>query len=330
MDDRRRPRWRATPHEGRGARWTGVPTAPATRRRPGAGQEGFTLIELLVVSVLGAVVLGAVFQTLSMQNRTYQHQSAVISAQEASRTTLAVLAAELRGVSATGQDLVAGSADSGSIRALRKVGFVCNVAPSGTLTMWELGQPFSRGDSIFVFSQGPDLIDLDDDAWVAGVVTGVTRGVTPAGCGVAWPKETLGGVADGNYDVARLNINSAASLDDVTRGAPARTFERLTYGRYVVDGDVVLGRRVGTSDVVPLVGPLAQGTDGLRFEFYDADDNELSGGGAVAAGDLDDVSFFTISVEGRQASGSIGDDGFYEDSLTVSVFLRNNDQTALN
>lgn len=293
-------------------------------------EAGFTLVELLVVSVLGAVVLGAVFQTLSMQNRTYQRQSAVISAQEASRTTLGVLAGELREVSSTGQDLVAGSVDSVSIRALRKVGFVCNVGPSGTLTMWELGQPFARGDSIFVFSQGPDLIDMDDDLWVPGVVTGVTRGVTPAGCGVAWPKETLSGVADGDYDVARLNISSALSLSDVTRGAPARTFERLTYGRYVVGGDAVLGRRVGASDVVPLVGPLAQGTDGLRFEFFDVDNNDLGGGGAVAAADVDDVSFFTISVQGRQASGSMEADGFYEDSLTVSVFLRNNDQSALN
>ncbi len=307
-----------------------VPGRGAGDARPASAEAGFTLVELLVVSVLGAVVLGAVFQTLSIQNRTYQRQSAVISAQEASRTTLSVLAGELREVSATGQDLVAGSADSVSIRALRKIGFVCNVGAANTLTMWELGQPFTRGDSVFVFSQGADPIDIDDDAWIPGVITGVTRGVSPAGCGVAWPKESLSGVADGDYDVARLNINAASSLANVTRGAPARTFERLTYGRYVVGGDVVLGRRVGTGDVAPLVGPLAAGTDGLRFAFFDAGNNELSGGGAVPAGDLDEVSFFTISVQGRQASGSMEDDGFYEDSLTVSVFLRNNDQSALN
>ena len=304
------------------------PSNEPVRKR--AAEAGFTLVELLVVSVLGAVVLGAVFQTLSIQNRTFQRQSAVISAQEASRTTLAVLAGELREVSATGQDLIAGSVDSVAIRALRKVGFVCNVGLAGVLSVWELGQPFATGDSIFVFSQGPDVIDGGDDAWIPGMVDAVVRGVAPPGCGVAWPRKTLSGVADGDYGIATLTISTTLGLGDVTRGAPARTFERLTYGRYEVDGSTVLGRRAGAGDVVPLVGPLAQGRNGLRFEFFDADNNDLGGGGAVAAADLDDVSFFTLSVQGRQASGSMDADGFYEDSLTVSVFLRNNDQSALN
>ncbi|HSM35005.1 MAG TPA: prepilin-type N-terminal cleavage/methylation domain-containing protein [Longimicrobiales bacterium] len=292
-------------------------------------EGGFTLAELLVVAVLGAVILGAVFQTLSVQNRTFQRQSAVISAQESSRTALAVLSGELREVSSTGQDLLAASADSVSLRVLRKIGFVCDAGVGGVLSMWVLGQPFEAGDSIFVFSQGPDLIDTADDAWIPGEVSAVTS-AAPVGCGVAWPKETLGGAADGNHDVATLTISSALALTDVTRGAPARTFERLTYGRYTVGGEVVLGRRSGTTAPVPLVGPLAAGTDGLRFEFFDADNNDLGGGGAVAAADLDDVSFFTISVQGRQAAGSMDADGFYEDSLAVSVFLRNNDQNALN
>ncbi len=300
--------------------------APAVAR----GEAGFTLAELLVVAVLGAVILGAVIQTLSMQNRTFQRQSAVISAQEASRTALAVLSGELREVSATGQDLVAGSPDSVALRVLRKVGFVCNAGVGGVLSFWELGQPFEAGDSIFVFSQGPDLIDAEDDAWIPGEVTTVTSGSVAPGCDTDWPKETLSGAADGTHDVATLTISSALGLSDVTRGAPARTFERLVYGRYTVDGEVVLGRRVAGGDPVPLVGPLAAGTDGLRFEFFDADNNELGGGGAVAAADLDDVSFFTISVQGRQAAGSMEADGFYEDSLSVSVFLRNNDQSALN
>ena len=301
----------------------------ATIDRDIRSEGGFTLAELLVVAVLGAVILGAVFQTLSVQNRTFQRQSAVISAQESSRTALAVLSGEMREVSSTGQDLLAASADSVSLRVLRKIGFVCNVGVGGVLSMWVLGQPFEAGDSIFVFSQGPDLIDTADDAWIPGEVSAVTN-AAPAGCGVAWPKETLGGAADGNHDVATLTISSALPLTDVTRGAPARTFERLTYGRYTVGGEVVLGRRSGATAAVPLVGPLAAGTDGLRFEFFDVDNNDLGGGGAVAATDLDDVSFFTISVQGRQAAGSMEADGFYEDSLTVSVFLRNNDQSALN
>lgn len=300
--------------------------APAVAR----GEAGFTLPELLVVAVLGAVILGAVFQTLSIQNRTFQRQSAVISAQEASRTTLAVLSGELREMSATGQDLIAASADSVSLRVLRKIGFVCNAGLAGVLTVWELGQPFTAGDSILVFSQGADLLDPDDDAWIPGEVTSVTSGSAAPGCDVDWPRETLSGAADGDHDIATLTISSGLGLSDVTRGAPARTFERLVYGRYTVDGEVVLGRRVAGGDPVPLVGPLAAGTDGLRFEFFDSDNNALGGGGAVAAADLNDVSFFTISVKGRQAAGSMEADGFYEDSLTVSVFLRNNDQSALN
>jgi len=308
------------------------PRRPDAGRAPGdaRAEAGFTLAELLVVAVLGAVILGAVFQTLSIQNRTFQRQSAVISAQEASRTTLAVLSGELREISATGQDLVAASADSVAVRVLRNIGFVCNAGVGGVLSMWELGQPFEAGDSIFVFSQGADLIDNDDDAWIPGQVAAVAYGASPPGCGVAWPKETLSGAADGTHRVATLTITSGLGFAGVTRGAPARTFERMVYGRYSVGGEVVLGRRMAAGDVVPLVGPLASGRDGLRFEFFDADNVELGGGGAVAAADLDDVSFFTIAVQGRQAAGSVEADGFYEDSLTVSVFLRNNDQSALN
>lgn len=295
------------------------------------GEAGFTLAELLVVAVLGAVVLGAVFQTLSLQSRTYQQQSAVIAAQEASRTTLSVLAGELREISATGQDLLAASADSVTIRAFRDVGFACRAGLPAGLAVWELGQPFVAGDSVLVFSQGADLTSPADDEWIAGLLTSVTRGVVPAGCAPNWEKTTLSGAADGDHDVAALLIAPAKALTDVGRGAPVRSFEVLTYGRYTVNGEEVLGRKqAGAADVTPLVGPLASGRDGLEFRFFDKDDNELGGGGAVAAADLDDVSYFTIGVQGRQAAGSAQAGGFYGDSLTVSVFLRNNTQSALN
>ena len=83
------------------------------------------------------------------------------------------------------------------------------------------------------------------------------------------------------------------------------------------------------SIVLPLTGVLLR----LRDEWLAALGlAHLADAEALIAAlpDLDDVSFFTISVQGRQAAGSMDADGFYEDSLAVSVFLRNNDQNALN
>jgi type II secretory pathway pseudopilin PulG len=272
--------------------------ARTARSRPVDGRAGFTVVELLVVSVLGAVVLGAVFQTLSIQNRTFQRQSATMAAQEASRTTLAVLSGELREVSSTGQDLVAATSNIVIMRVLRKFGFVCNAGPAGTVSVWELGQPYAVGDSVFVFSQGADLVDPDDDAWLVGEVTSVIKGVGPAGCGITWPKETLSGMPDGDYDVATISVSSAVPFSDVGRGAPVRSFERVVYFRWELGSEAVLARWTPVDGVIPLVGSLAPGGVGLKFEYFDADGAQLgSGGGALAAAELEEVSFFTTTIK---------------------------------
>ena len=57
---------------------------------------GFTLVEMLVVTVVATVLLGAIFQTLVVQQRSYREQNAIINARQTARASIEVLAAELR------------------------------------------------------------------------------------------------------------------------------------------------------------------------------------------------------------------------------------------
>src|SRR5688572_27174006 len=130
-------------------------------------RDGFSLVEILVVSVLGALVLGAVFQTLTIQQRGSRHQNTIIQTQQTNRLTMQLLDAELRELSATGGDLIAAARDSITFRAVRKVGIVCvNDSTLNRMTVWRLGdQAFTAGDSLLVF-QDNNPGNMLDDAWV--------------------------------------------------------------------------------------------------------------------------------------------------------------------
>src|SRR5690606_39308567 len=86
----------------------------------------------LVVVVVGALILGATFQVLAVQERSYRHQSAAMATQQNIRAALDVLESELREISASDGDLTMIQPESLTFRAYRAAGFICNLNAPGT------------------------------------------------------------------------------------------------------------------------------------------------------------------------------------------------------
>lgn len=266
-------------------------------------RKGFTMVELLVVTVLGLIVLLAAMTILITNQRTYTAQNAVIQGQQATRMALEVLINELREVSPPGGDILAMSSDSVRVRLMRKFSLVCeNWDGTGqpNQTVLKLpGRRFEANDSVFVFADN-DEYDDDDDVWIQARVTAADTTVScPAG-----EPGTL------------LTFNGQASLfnaDSVGLGAPVRSFDRFTFGLTTYSGDPYLGRRQGTGDMIPVVGPLRAGT-GVEFEFRNAMGHTTN----VPA----DVQQIVVTV--RTGSGVLNSLGTeVADSVTTWVYTRN-------
>jgi prepilin-type N-terminal cleavage/methylation domain-containing protein len=274
-----------------------------------SSRAGFTLVELLIVTLLGSLILAAIYETLLMQERSFRAQSAMASTEQTIRTATEVLAAELREVSATdgGQgdgDLSIAASDSVTFRAYRKAGIVCAQPAGGTsIDVLEPGDAFAAGDSIMIFADG-DPTKSTDDHWNKAEVGGVAA---PASCTTSWSGYT-------SHDLSGL---SSASLTDVRNGAPVRSFVWMTYGVYQdTTGQWMLGRHEAGQDPLLLVGPLAaRDSAGLTLQYLDGNGNTTS--------DPTQVSRIVIKVLGEERAGPELAGGRFTDTLTTQVFLRN-------
>jgi len=265
---------------------------------------GFTIVELLVVTVLAAVILGAIYQTITVQERSYRQTGAIIATQQTMRTALDVLEAELREVSAAGGDLFMARPESIGFRAFRAIGFVCRAdIPGLKLDVWELGEPFTAGggaDSVIVFIENDPAIGTDDQ-WQTTKISSVSTADCPDWNG---------------YPERRLNL-SGGSIAGIRPGAPIRSFRRLTYGIQQIGGRWVLARRDPVQGTDALVGPLAPPSDsGLAFRYFDANGNPTTNPAAVAR--------IWIMVKGRTPGTGLLGSTAYGDSLFTQLFLRNN------
>lgn len=262
---------------------------------------GFTIVELLVVVVLGVVIVGAIYRTITVQERSYRQQGAMITTQQAMRGALTTLEAELREVSATGGDLVSIEPRKVAFRAYRKVGFICDLNPASTqLDVIELGDPFAPSDELLIFVDNDPLI-ASDDAWTTAKVANTGS----SGCTTSF----------GGFPHRRITT-TGGNFNGVLPGAPVRSFVPMTYGLYEIDGEWVLGR-IGPDDVEPvaLIGPLAPPDEsGLEFRYFDANGNQTLNPAAVVR--------IEIHVRGKAIGGSYTSRE-YVDSLTTQLFLRN-------
>jgi len=274
---------------------------------------GFTILELLVVVAFGALVLGAAFQVLAVQERSYRHQSAAMATQQNIRAALDVLESELREISATGGDLAMIQAESLTFRAYRAAGFICELdAANGRIVVLQRGtEPFRAGtQALLYFIERSKTTGADDD-WGIAEIRGVSEGGT---CSASWG--TLEGVDTTTLEVPDFAFPANPAEGPVYLGTPVRSFEVYTYGLFDVDGEPVLARRDAGGSIAPVVGPLAQSPDGLAFRYFDASGNETT--------DPADVVRIEIVVRGRTPGSGVPGQTHYTDSLVTQLSLRNN------
>src|SRR2546422_10632441 len=95
------------------------------------GHRGFTMIELLVALVLLGLVSAALYRVLVNNQRLYMAQTQRIDLSQNIRAAGTILPAEFRELDASEGDITAMSATSISIRAMRWLGFACNLPGLG-------------------------------------------------------------------------------------------------------------------------------------------------------------------------------------------------------
>lgn len=67
----------------------------STQDRTHAGPRGFSLVELLIALVVGLVVLGAMYNVFTIQNKTFDNQEEIVAMQQSVRAGMDMMAREV-------------------------------------------------------------------------------------------------------------------------------------------------------------------------------------------------------------------------------------------
>ncbi len=279
-------------------------------------RAGFTLVELLVVAVLGAVIIGAAYQSLISQERASRTTSDMIRSHDSLRSAVGILESELREIATQGGDTIGASdiliatADSIQFRAQRTLAFVCEVLPSDRrLALWSpsTSTPVADGDPVLIFQEA-DATTGTPDRWL------IARAHSVGSSSVACPASP-GGTAEQRINLLSLTGGDPGSafLASVRRGAPVRVLEKVTYGLYAFDGRWGLGRRSGDS-VDEIVVGLDEPGAGLTFTYLDSSRDTIT---ATPVNPTDIATILITAVAAPRA-------GADPVELSSSVFLRNN------
>jgi prepilin-type N-terminal cleavage/methylation domain-containing protein len=262
-------------------------------------RNGFTLVELLVVTLLGSILMAAAYQSLIVQERTFRTTGEIIRGQDAMRTAMGVLEAELREVATSGttigaSDILAALPDSVVVRAQRRLGFVCSVGTSDKHAVtWSLSDSdlFGTEEALLIFADGV-ITSANDDHWVAARVNG-----NPQAHAASCPARPGTAVSHQRLNLKKLDGGDleGAILANVKPGAPIRAVQRVTYGLYESTSGWYLGRRRGTEPTVELlVDGLAGPGEGIVFTYLDA-------AGSTLTQPVDPTSVAAVRVSARTA-----------------------------
>jgi prepilin-type N-terminal cleavage/methylation domain-containing protein len=281
--------------------------------------RGFTLIELLIALVMMGVVTGGLYAMLIRTQRLTRAQTEQLSLQSTVRSASLVVPSELRelnnvvGAATPGPqvDLVAQAPTSITYRAMRGLGFVCQVTATEIRVLkdqWSAYRdPVATRDAAYIFIENDPAL-TSDDAWLQENITGVNMAST---CGA------------NNAIALTVSPNLTPAL--VLIGTPVRTFEVMKLSLYVEGGKSWLGAQSvsgGDPSLQPLLGPLKDDngvTAGLNFTYLDA-------AGAVTAVPAN-VKSVVLTVRGVSQHAMSRSGGSYAgvgtDSLVTQVSLRN-------
>lgn len=295
---------------------------------------GFTLVELLIALILLGIISTAIYQVLATNQRTYLAQTQRIDMQQNIRAGAAILPGEFRTLDAADGDISAMSATAITIRAMRKLGFLCvppnlggglgNNIFTARVSPAYGGGAFVANDSVLVYWEGnPNT--RSDDSWVPGQVKNVNA-VNAAGC----PDAGTPGAPHPGY-VVTLNPPWPTGIEPfsgvafntpnaITNGSPVYGFQTVQYSLFQwTDGRWYVGQSVQGGTTQPLVGPLT-GSNGLTFTYYDAN-------GAVTA-TRTQVAQIEIVLRAETVSqirpAYTNAPAYQVDSVDTRVALRNN------
>ena len=251
--------------------------------------------------------------------RIYQAQTQRIDLQQNIRAAATILPAEFRELDASDGDIVAMTATSVTIRAMRWLGFICTAPVLGVgtngITMIVRRDMFfgSRGintgtDSMFVFYDG-NVNLRGDDGWALAKPTAVAVNACPD-------------IPPRPGQIITMNLSLGALPNvagGITTGSPVRGFETVTYQLYQPDTSWYVGFQPAGGSMQPIIGPVLPG--GLALAYYDST-------GVVTANPLR-VARIDITLRGRTAQPVRQTSGSSllaasVDSVSTSVALRNN------
>lgn len=274
---------------------------------------GFTLTETLVVVLVGALVMGSIYQMVIMQDRTTRDQYARIENTQNGRISLAVITNDLKEISAVDGDVVAAAPTDITFRALRKAGLVCRKINDSNYEVWELGAPYQAGDSVVVFNEG-NVNTTADDVWIAARVTVVAPAALcnsdPYGVGAS----------------RRKLLTLSTAMPNAGIGALARSFIHTRY-RIVDNGEWGQLMRTDTLAEMAIIDRLALTADqGLQFRYFNAAGAQIAAGSLAT--NLNNIMRIQVKVRGKAAS-SVSRTGVnrFQDSLVTNVYLRGNFRT---
>ena len=278
-----------------------------------ARRDGFTLVETLIVVVLGAVLMGSIYQMVIIQEKSTRQQYAIVQTNENVQTAISIIANDLKEISARDSDVVAVDSTDITIRAMRKAGVVCDKGPADAyIDVWEVGAPFVGTDSVLIFADGVNLVSNSDDGWIKGSISAATPAI--AACSGANPL---------NVTNIRRIVLSGGSLANVAPGALIRSFVPTRY-RLVDNGEWgELRRTEGTGTETTLIEQLSNNAEGgLRMRFYD------SAGVAIPLANLTarryDIMRAQIKVAGKAVATATTQGNRFRDSLITQVYVRGN------
>lgn len=261
-------------------------------------RRGFTLVELLIGMVLLLAVGAVTYQLLVNTQRVTRSQAQHVGMQDNVRSGALIVANELREVgydqvtatalpllqvkfpgsalaAGINPDLIAIGPDSITYRAMRGLGFTCQLT-AGTSDVvvrnagamaWQATRTLTTSDSLMLYVESDPSI-AGDDMWL-------TVGLANAPVAQNCPDGTAGirfriGIP------AALAITATTAFNNMIAGGPVRAFEVMQMKSYVSGGKAWLGMRsksVANTSLEPVLGPLSNGAgtaQGLVLTYTDA------------------------------------------------------------
>jgi prepilin-type N-terminal cleavage/methylation domain-containing protein len=311
-------------------------TTQVVRTRKGR-RAGFSLVELLISMALLGLVMAALMNVITRQQRFYRGAGEIMETRSQVRQGADILPAELRGLSGSGGDILAMGNASVDFRSTFGSSIACRtptassiaipgpgqLAAGNTLTSWSDAP--GVGDYVFIFDPG-SRPGASDDRWITRRITGRATTVDPC------VGTTYTGLGDATKSGVTLTLNVMLPAT-VTPGSPVRFWRRVRYALYQAsDGNPYLGycrsADAGTqcTNLQPVSGPYralnnsssTAGSNGLNFYYYDVN--------GLATTVPTSVARIEIALRAQSASrvssgGSTA--AFFKDTARVAVAIRN-------